>query len=186
MKKQNCKTSINSNEARKRRKSDYIFTGDEENVSMISNKAPDIMQYVSNDTIKKSKIIILKYIENNSRNSQITNVKVNQWTENSKDGVIISSQIVLSCFATHDGIIKNKIETGFSNQKLSNSGRKSHNVSVKANESNYNNYLKLNYKTINNSINSSNSNRIWMRTGRGLSFKWENSKKNPGLFGDFK
>lgn len=131
--------------------------------------------------------ILLYFIEkNNSRNNQISQGNVNKWADNSNNGITMSSHIVLSCFATHDGIIKSKIEAGFSNEKLTNSGRKSHNVSVKANESNFNNYLKLNYKTINNSINSSNSNRIWMRTGRGLSFKWDDQKNNQGLFGNMK
>ena len=61
VKKTEYRTSINSIDSRQRRKSDYIFTADEDNISLVSNKAPDIMQYVSDDTIKKSRDITIFY-----------------------------------------------------------------------------------------------------------------------------
>ena len=161
------------------------------NESITTNREQDISQYVSDDAINWNKSYNGSMYKikcpgsNNSRNIDRTNLQTHCLNEKGVQKVpILSPRTLLSCFATHDETIKDKIDAGIARQKQANSGRKSHKIN-KNSKTTLNEYLKFKPKSIN--ISKRNKSTNWykkvMKSQREKSTNNQPQKKYWELLG---
>ena len=96
----------------------------------------------------------------------------------------LSPRTLLTWFATHDDTLKQRIETGFSNQKQLSSVRKSYKLNTNSNNSTSKNYMKFKTKhKTKKGKHGDYSHKIYkskfgMKSERGTSFNKMSSKYN--------
>lgn len=97
---------------------------------------------------------------------------------------ILSPNTLMSCFATHDDTIKEKIESELIYLRQHSSGRKSHKANIGSNGGiTLKNYMNFKTKGLKGSVYAkNNSNKLCVRSDRGFSLNKIAPKKYKELF----
>lgn len=95
----------------------------------------------------------------------------------------MSPGTLLSCFMTHDDIIKERIEAEFSSQKKLSSGNKNYKMNTCSHNSSTNSHMKFKTKKSKHNIygNKFNVSKLCMRSDRNSSMNHTGSKKHKDL-----